>query len=126
MSASIAISTMASVQANQAAIEASRVHDMQCRLVVKSFDNTTATVVQQQEFASCVQRLNPQPLGGIEILLIKIWIAVVFISMGVGAYKGHRDPWTGWRFGVFTGCIVGFLAPLGLAIIFYAINFLFS
>lgn len=128
MSASVAIATTASIQANQASIAASKAHDMQCRLVVQGFDNKTATVQQQKEFASCVQRLNPEPMAGGEVIFIKVWIAIVFISMAVGGYKGYKDEWSSVSVGVgvFLGFCFGFMAGLILLVGFVSIAFLFT
>ena len=132
MPALTAISTIASVQANQAAIEASRVHDMQCRLVIKNFDNSTATVEQKKSFSECVQRLNPEPLSHNNIFIFKAWILIIFICMAAFGIKFLIDANYSVRklfeiiWGIFVGFCVGLITPLCFFLIYAGIVFLFK
>lgn len=124
ISSGAAASAAASNAAAQAA--ARRAHEAECRITMPSYQDATATVEQRHEYAGCVDLMYPQEMGGGETIFVKALIALCFIGIGVGAWWGSRDTFTGAAMGAFLGAIVLPLALLVLAGLAAGAAFLFS
>lgn len=89
MSSSAAISAANTAIAIQAEDTARRA---ECRFILAQFDSKRATVAEMHAYASCVQRLHPDPLGPEVIVLLKVMFAIALVggvlasTVGAGKY----------------------------------------
>ena len=128
-----AVIIASSVAASTAAISAStsarmeREKTEQCVLFVEGFDSRKSTVVEQKQYASCVQRLNPDPKTESETAVGKVCVVALLIALVVGMIYGWKeDGWYGSA--MFGMCFPLFLA-FGVAMLLMVatgIGFVFS
>lgn len=121
--------TAASAANNAMAQEAAhRARVDRCTVFESRFEVARASVVEKQEYASCVETLYPMPTTEGETYLIKGCIAVLFIALIVGAvygWKSSRDAegviLCGLMFPVFAA-----IAIFIIGLIIAGIGYLFS
>lgn len=116
--------TVIAIQASQRAREAKIVS---CQGIEQSFNSTTATVVQQQRYAECVQLLHPVTYSATSVLIMKIAIAMIFIGCIVGTIIGWRDSrWSLVIPGFLCGGAVVIIGELILWLVGMGVLFLFN
>lgn len=120
-SGSLAISSAALATSSAAA---SRARKAECLSIEKSYDHTTATVEQKQEYASCIKRLYPQEISPECILALKVVIVLVLVAGVWGAFKGYDIA--DRVMNSILHMIITFLAIIGVTIIIASIGFIFS
>lgn len=106
MSAVIIASSAAISASNSARIEREKTE--QCVLFVDGFDSRKSSVVEQKHYASCVQRLNPEPATESQTVVGKVCVAAMLIALVIGLVWGWKEE------GIFGSIIAGILFPLGL------------
>lgn len=110
----IIVATTAGSAAASAA--ASRARDAECRSIIHTFDNATATVGDQREFAACVDRFRPATDG--DIAAGKIIVIALLLGVAIGAAIGwhrEREP--------IMGAFLGLAATAGAGLILGAVCF---
>lgn len=110
--------SIASQQAAQAAIAASRAEDSRCKVTIETFDSFKATVPEMQNYATCVQRIHPDeyiPTGGEGALgwALIAWLILWFLY-AIAYPRDLVDRALGFvLFSFAAACVVGLI---GLAI----------
>ena len=131
MSTSIALASVASGQAAAAANLAARAS---CIASVRGYAHDSATVAEMREYAGCVNRLHPEPLGADAVLAWKIAILIVLLSPFVGVAclwpreRGGRPGHTRGEavvLGTITGLVGSVIVLLLLFVAAVGLRFLF-
>lgn len=91
MAASTAIATIAMVQSSIALQQAEQAKTEACKGTVATFNAQGATVEQMKSYASCVQRLHPEPVTQEGIWVAKGAIVLVFLGIIAGIIFTYRD-----------------------------------
>ena len=122
IASSVAASSAAISASNSARIEKEKTE--QCILFVEGFDSKKSTVVEQKYYASCVQRLNPDPKTESDLLAGKICVIALLLALIAGIIKGWSDEGLegailyGLCFPLFLAFGVAVLLMIGLGIVF--------
>lgn len=112
MSAVIIASSVAASSAAISASNSARIEEEKtelCILFVGGFDSKKSSVVEQKHYASCVQRLNPEPVTESETVFGKVCVIGLLVALVVGIIKGWRDG------GLEGAMLYGMCFPLFLA-----------
>lgn len=96
---SAATSSAAIASMNSARIE--REKTSQCVLFVEGFDSRNSSVSEQKHYASCIQRLNPEPMSESGVTTSKICVVGIILAMVVGMIYGWKED--GFLGSVFFG-----------------------
>lgn len=106
----VVISSTAAIMAANAA----RAHRTHCEQIVASYNSTSATVGQMQEYSGCVRTLHPEDMTHADIVGVKLLLAIVLISMAVGACIGVREdgPISGVAFAFVFGAVAALAGSL--------------
>jgi len=124
MSAAIIATTSTATVLNAS----SNVHTTACKLAVSTYDTSSATIQQMQEYAGCIQQLYPQDFTTVETILIKSLIVCVFLGVATGVYvsrKNYGDKTDMVMQGLLGGCFTLIAAGV-LFLTAAAVKFLFS
>jgi F0F1-type ATP synthase assembly protein I len=109
IASSVAASTAAISASNSSRMEREKTE--QCVLFVEGFDNKKSTVTEQKTYASCVQRLNPEPQTESSIMATKFCVTALLVAMVIGFVYG-------WKKDEFIdGIFLALLFPLLLALV---------
>lgn len=121
------VATTNTMLASQSA-QRSRETTERCKLYVEGFDNTNPTVAEQKYFASCVQRLNPEPVSENDQLVMKGCVLLLLISLVVGIVWGWKegDGFAGMVMGALLWPLITALFILVVFGVIAGIGFLFS
>jgi hypothetical protein len=87
---------MAGVAASQAAAASAAAHRAEvarCKVVIDTFDNSTANVTEMRDYASCVRTVYPQPMNTTEVTAAKVLFVLALIGAGIGLYKSLHESW---------------------------------
>lgn len=125
MSTSIAIATAANTQAMIAQQQADHAAKVACEAMMPTYTHQGATVELMHAYADCVNRVYPNPMSHDSLIALKIAVALLFVGMIVGAWRGH-DNCDGPAMGAVEGFIVVFVAEAALFFIGAGLVFLFS
>jgi hypothetical protein len=122
MADATAVALSAAALAQSAAAEQAA-HRAECLIAIKGYQNDTATVEQARSYASCIRTLygSGEPLGAGAVIMIKTVIAIVLVSMAIGAWWGWRDEpgvETPFMFSLI-GAVIGLvIAGVGAGVMF--------
>ncbi len=113
-----AIAIASAANANAAAARQAA-HRAECRALMPSYQDVTATVEQRREYAECVGLLYPHELTGSALTAAKFWVLIALVSIPVGAWLGWQEDETpGAMMGAILGpCAVGAVGLATMAII---------
>ena len=114
MSTSAAFAGIAAANSAQAAAHAHRARVESCKVVTAQFEKTTATVEQQQEYASCINTLHPREMTDGGILAVKILIVLMLVGLVAGIVQAARDRYTT---GLMDYFMLSFMWGLGLPVL---------
>lgn len=107
------------------AVDASIAQDAVCKMVLEKYNAQTAKVDSMKEYAECVQRIYPDEMSDEMTIAIKILICFAFAGAIRGLFMPAFDGLDRATNAVFVA--IGFVAaPTLIALIVYAIGFLFS
>jgi len=120
-STSIAIAA----SAGAASYAASKAHEAECVAIEKTYDPHIATVEQKQDYADCINTLYPQDMGGTEVMFLKVCVALLLLSIPVGAIYGGMTRGTPFSYSVLF-LLFTLIAEFVLLLIILAISFLIS
>lgn len=112
---SVAASSAAISASNSARIEREKTE--QCVFFVDGFNSKKSTVVEQKQYATCVQRLNPEPETETEssIMVTKFCVAALLVAMVIGfVYGWKKDEFID---GILLALLFPFLLALGATIL---------
>ena len=112
---SASISTNSSTSSNS--------KEIACKAIESSFNNTTATIEQKQQYAECIDMLYPLYSSN-DILVVKVLVVLAFVSFIFGFIKGYKEY--GFGLGMLVGVGLSLFIPLALVTVFVGIMFLFS
>lgn len=122
IASSVAASSAAMSASNSAKIEQDRTGH--CILFVEGFDSKKSSVVEQKYYASCVQRLNPDPKTESDMFVGKVCVIMLLLALVAGIIKGWSDDgaegafWYGICFPLFLALGLCILAMVAGGIIF--------
>ena len=113
MSTSITISSAANAQATAANIAAQEAARIACLSYVQNYEHNHATVVEMREYANCIDKLHPNPMGADIIFALKLSVILLFVCVISGGfiYLKRNDEWI---LGAMVGVMVWFVAMLVL------------
>lgn len=110
---SVAASSAAISASNSARIEREKTE--QCVFFVDGFNSKKSTVVEQKQYATCVQRLNPEPETESSIMVTKFCVAALLVAMVIGfVYGWKKDEFID---GILLALLFPFLLALGATIL---------
>jgi len=123
--AAVAISTMASIQAQQA-------RETACKSLISGFDSKTANLNEQREYAGCIRQVygSGEPLTGGEAILVKIVIIILFIAFIYGfinPFDGYGNQTIFDRFmGALIAAVIAVVAIILICLALAGVIFLFQ
>jgi hypothetical protein len=103
-----------------------------CAAMVVSYEHSRATVDEMRDYASCIQKLHPEPLDGSQLITVKVAILVILFSIAAGIILVRRDDEgrSGWVETSILGACMGLMAGIGgimaTAAIWFGVKFLFT
>lgn len=83
----------------------------ECKLYVQGFDSKISTIAEQKYYASCVQRLNPDPATENELLVGKACVLILLIAFLVGMIVGWKSERN-----IIDSVLCGSMFVVGLAV----------
>ncbi len=120
----IAISAGASGQAAAASAAAHRARVTACQGYVRGYAHESATVSEMQEYADCVELLNPTPMSANAITAAKVALVVILVCAAVGAWREARDDSSGGDLlSLSMGAVMGGLGGVAILLVVGAIGF---
>lgn len=125
MNTSLAIATAANTQAMIAQQQADHAAKVACEAMMPAYTHQGATVELMHAYADCVNRVHPNPMFYDSVIALKIAVALLFVGMIVGAWRG-RDDYDGPVMGAVGGFIFVLIAEVALFFIGAGLVFLFS
>lgn len=97
--------------------------ELACKAIESSFNNTTASIEQKQQYAQCIDILYPiYSLN--DILVMKVLVVIAFLAFMFGFIKGYKEDGIG--IGLLVGVGFAIFIPFTLVILYSGITFLFS
>ena len=129
MTAANAGLTAASAANNAMAQEAAhRARVDRCTVFESRFEVAKASVVEKQEYASCVETLYPAPTTEGETYLTKGCIVVLFIALLAGSIVGYRSErdFSGLFMGAVGGVLLAAVGLMCIGLIIAGIGYLFT
>lgn len=122
-----AISTGAYVAATNASAASDRAHDAACVSLLSTFNSVGSTPRQRQEYAACVERLEPQELTPGERHDLQVAGGLLLLALLVGAIIGAWQAYPYERLlGAFVGMLAGFVLSGIAGLISALVWFVFS
>ena len=101
----------------------SNTKELACKAIESSFNNTTASIEQKQQYAQCIDILYPIYSSN-DILLMKVLVVISFLAFTFGFIKGYKEDGVG--IGLLLGVGLALFIPFILVILYSGITFLFS
>ncbi len=120
MSTSITISSAANVQATAANIAAQEAARTACLSYVQNYEHNHATVVEMREYANCIDKLHPNPMGADTIFALKLSVILLFVCVISGVFIYLKMDDSG-----IAGGMVGFMAWVVAMLVFGGLWFIF-
>ena len=125
MSTSIAIATAANTTALIAQQQAAEGAKMACQAWMPNYTHATATLEKMHAYAECVHRLYPEPMSADSTIVLKVAVALLFIGVIVGIWRGMSD-YDGPIMGALAGFTIVLVAEFVLLLVGAGLVFLFS
>lgn len=97
--------------------------EIACKAIESSFNNTTASIEQKQQYAQCIDILYPIYSPN-DILVMKVLVVIAFLAFMFGFIKGYKEDGIG--IGLLVGVGFAIFIPFTLVILYSGITFLFS
>ena len=127
---STAIAISANTTAAIAASEAAEAKRIACYTIEKNFNAQTATISEKKSYAECIYVLHPSEISDGALIWLKILIVLIFVGVGAGIFKAHKDRYADDFFDyamfAFLGALLVPIAALILVGFLYAVKFLVS
>lgn len=101
----------------------SNTKELACKAIESSFNNTTASIEQKQQYAQCVDILYPL-YSSDDILVMKVLVIISFLAFTFGFIKGCKEADLG--IGLLLGAGFALGIPFILVVLYSGITFLFS
>ena len=99
---------------NSAVYQARKAEIKACFALTRGYEHDRATLREMREYASCIDKLHPEPLIGAELYAVKFAVLVIFIACIAGAVweLRHRTFFLNTIGSLLFGALVGTVLSL--------------